>query len=143
MIVFFLIGCGLCAGGAWLGVARRREVERMIAVNGTVVGIHTRHPRNSRSVYNFPVIQFRTLRGETRTFTSETGDASRASRYFLDQTIELLYDPEGTAKPLINSWWGVWSAPFFIVAGGLLFIVVALNLWLALGESILGYIEQR
>ena len=128
-VVCCLLGGVLVVGGIVMVAVRWRTVERMIAVEGTVVRIDSRRASKSRTIYHFPVIEYRAVNGSTRLFSSETGDAGRTSRYVLDQTVKILYDPTEKATPLINSWWGKWSAPFFMIVGGLLFLVVALIVW--------------
>jgi hypothetical protein len=150
LIVFGAAGIFLVSNGVWSLLQTLRRLPHLVGANGVVLKVHSERRftetntgggwRPTVIIVNFPVIQFQTDAGETRSFRSSTGDVGRRSRYRPGQALRILYDPDGQIPPMINSWTGIW---FPIVAqsiGGVGFMGGAALIWFAFGDRVLGRI---
>lgn len=142
MLVFLVVGCALFVGSLRELARRLRRSRRLVRAEGEVVALQTRKvttmiARRMRTTHmHFPVIRYGRQAGETETFTSETGDAGRESRFSVGQRVRVRYDPEGEVGPLIDSWFGLWAQPLLMSAGGLMFICGAALIYFAFGEKV-------
>lgn len=142
MGVFLVVGCALFVGSLRELARRLRRSRRLVRAEGVVVSLQTKKAttllarRTKTTHMHFPVIRYNRETGETATFTSETGDAGRETRFRVGQRVFVRYDPEGEVGPLIDSWFGLWAQPLLLAAGGVMFICGAALIYFAYGEKL-------
>ncbi len=137
LLAFFFGGIGLLNWGMGMCAERFQARGRWQSLPGTIVRVERvyRRPsspsparsRHGANYHNFPWIRFYDPRGKEIVFRSELGDMGHTSRYWAGQSINVLYDPDGKIKPLIDSGWSIWFAPISMTFAALLFIVCAVG----------------
>ena len=146
-IILILMMIGLIVTGFWLVkssisglLLRRTIVPELVKTQGLVTEIHTetrlqvetgdrkRKHHNNHQLVHYPIIQYQTTTGETVTFKSELGDVTQMSsgqpsKYYVEQILPIVYDPQGRLQPMIDSWWGIWGGLVSSLVGGVVFML--------------------
>jgi hypothetical protein len=141
MAAFFLAGSGLFAAGAIKLIRRLAALRRLRRAEGKIVRVESRQEYpdadgGRAAEYHYPEIRFRPERGSETTFLSEIGAGASRARYAVGQKIGVLYDPEGTVAPMLDSWTGIWLTPLIQVVAGPTFVFVALFIYWAFADKI-------
>ena len=115
-----------------IGLSQVYQVVRMerswIPAPGTVVD-NVVVARATGASYS-PVVDFRTMDGETVRFTDSTGTVP--PEYEVGGKVKVLYDPHDSRKAQIVSWERLWLGPTLLICSGLLpALIAAVVLWLA------------
>jgi len=104
------------------------QMERnWISAPGTVVD-NVVVARATGAAYS-PVVEFRTMEGQTVRFTDSTGTVP--PEYEVGAKVKVLYDPNDARHGQIVSWERLWLGPTLLTGSGLLpVLIAALVLWL-------------
>lgn len=142
LLFVMMIAC-FAAGVFTLGVSGRELLRKLASrgrferADGVVMNVRrkkmksTNEHRYKPTILNFPVIRFTTQAGDAVTFTSETGDSGKISRYSPGERVPVRYDPHGEFPPMIDSWSGVWLPPLMAMLAGVGFILGAILIAIA------------
>lgn len=101
----------------------------MIPAEGRIVDVvsRTRTSGGERKTLFYPVVEFRTVDGESIRFEGSTG--SNPAAYRVGDTVKVLYDPQTPQSALIDSWEEVWMPSGFLIGiGGIFALMGALSL---------------
>ena len=110
-------------------IVHRRRFER---AEGVVMQVKqkvmrsTLRRRTKPTILNLPVIRFTTRTGDAVTFTSETGDTGKVSKYAAGKRVQVCYDVDREFVPMIDSWSGVWLPNLMAVLASLGFLIGAI-----------------
>ena len=124
--LFSLVGAGLLLGAAYLYQRRQDFLRRARQAQGEIVDFRRMSGGSStssrRREHRVPVVRFRTARGETVQFTSDTYSAM--NNYRLGQKVTVYYDPARPGEARIAGWAELWFAPFILALVGLGALVI-------------------
>lgn len=149
-LLLVMIIAFFASGLFFLGVSGRELLRKLASrsrferADGVVMNVHRKRMRSTNqhrykpTILNFPVIRFTTQAGDAITFTSETGDSGKTSRYSPGKRVPVRYDPHGEFPPMIDSWSGVWLPALMALLAGAGFILGAILIVIAFGNRILG-----
>jgi hypothetical protein len=114
----------LCAEGKVINV-----IKKSMPIIGSTTRVHP-------TWRFFPVITFTPVGGDALTFTSETGDSGRTSRYRIGQTLSVRYDPTGEIPPMMDSWFDMWGPSVFGILAGLAMLFGSILIACTLGAHV-------
>jgi hypothetical protein len=104
-----------------------QQERNWISAPGTVVD-NTIVARATGASYA-PVVEFRTMEGETVRFTDDVGTVP--PEYEVGAKVKVLYDPNDPHNAQLVSWERLWIGPVLLIGSGLLpVLIAALVLWL-------------
>lgn len=124
LIIFSGVGIALWAWAIRDILDKRRHLKHAERYEGTILGVEQRsiakrEKNRTRYQYrNFPVVQFTRASGEQVTFTSETGDIGKESKYAEGQTIRVVYDPDRVLPPMLDNRFDIYYLPISLAAAG-------------------------
>ncbi|MBD1928846.1 DUF3592 domain-containing protein [Trichocoleus sp. FACHB-90] len=81
---------------------------------------------SSKSSTYYPIVKFKTQKGESVEFQSSVGTYPPSFR--VGETVSVLYDANNPAEAEINSFWQLWFTAIFLLAMGGLFAGIGLSL---------------
>lgn len=104
-----------------------QQERNWISAPGTVVD-NVMIARATGAAYS-PVVEFRTMEGETVRFTDDVGTVP--PDYEVGAKVKVLYDPDDVHNAQLVSWKRLWVGPTLLIGGGLLpVLIAAFVLWL-------------
>ncbi len=112
------VGGALIAGGLFLAMHRYRFSSHGSRAEGIVVG--QSEWRSHQSLFRYPIVEFRTAKGETVRFQGSTEGMTTGTN------VGVVYDPEHPYDALISTDASLWAAPFMIALLGFSIILPAL-----------------
>ena len=124
LLIFSGVGIALWAWAIRDLLDKRRHLKHAERYESTILGVEQRTiavREKSRTRYqyrNYPVIQFTRASGEQVTFTSETGDTGKESKYAEGQKIRVVYDPDRVLPPMIDNRIDIYYLPITLAAAG-------------------------
>ncbi len=130
--IMLAIGLGLLFLGLQWRASTQNQIAAMIPADGTVVEVVSRTSTSGgeRRTFFYPVVEFRTVDGESIRFESSIG--SNPAAYRVGDTVKVLYDPQTPQSALIDSW-EVWMPSGLAIGiGGFFALMGALVLLNAL-----------
>ncbi len=132
--IFMSLGGIMLAVVAYVVVSNYQFEQRAIPVKGTVIDYQSHLSSNdqgqSTTMYT-PVFQY-DFKGKSYTYVSSTSSSSK--EYEIDETVEVLVDPEEPAEILINSFWEKWFLPVLLGFMGTLFSGMGFMAYRVLGK---------
>lgn len=119
--IFMSLGGIMLVVVVYLGVSNYQFSQRAILVKGKVIDYDTYQSRNdnggSTTMYT-PTFQYK-FKGKTYTYKSSTSSSSQD--YEIDETVDVLVDPEEPQEILIDTFWEKWFLPILLGFMGLMF----------------------
>jgi hypothetical protein len=115
----------------WIGVSEAREAQVKVASYAVAEGSVTDNnylstqdlEDSSRETWAYyPVVTFTTGDGDLVTFTDGVG--TFPPEYEEGERVEVLYDPQNPHDATIKSWKRIWMGPLWVMAIGLLPVLV-------------------
>jgi hypothetical protein len=145
MMLAFITAGLLFAGISLRDLFRKLDSRRrFVRAEGVVLHIQrkvmhsTNRHRFKPTILNFPVIRFSTQTGEAVTFTSQTGDSGKVSRYSAGARVPVRYDPLREFVPMIDTWSGIWLPTIMVLLAALGFLAGAALVGFMFSDQILG-----
>lgn len=126
--IMLVIGLGILFLGLQWRASTQNQIAAMIPAEGRVVDVvsRTRTSGGERKTLFYPVVEFRTVDGESIRFEGSTG--SNPAAYRAGDTVKVLYDPQTSQSALIDSW-EVWMPSGIVIGiGGFFALMGALAL---------------
>lgn len=124
--IMLVIGLGVLFLGLQWCASTQNKIAAMIPAEGRIVDVVSRTSTSNgkRKTYFYPVVEFRTVDGESIRFKSSRSLAA----YRVGDTVKVLYDPQTPQSALIDSW-EVWIPLGFLIGiGGIFALMGALAL---------------
>ena len=119
--LFMSIGGIMLAVVVYLAISNYQFSQRAILTKAKVIDYETYQSRddNGRSTTMYtPTFQYR-FKGKTYTYKSTT--SSNTQDYEIDETVDVLVDPEEPQEILIDTFWAKWFLPTLLGFMGLMF----------------------
>lgn len=126
--IMLVIGLGVLFLGLQWCAYTQNQIAAMIPAEGRIVDVVSRTSTSDgeRKTFFYPVVEFRTVDGESIRFQGSTGRNPAA--YRAGDTVKVLYDPQTPQSALIDSW-EVWIPSGFLIGiGGIFALMGALAL---------------
>lgn len=120
ILVSLLLGLALLVGAWAMYTSTRGLIDAAAKAPGTVIDFQRRSSKGGSSDY--PVIQFTTLSGETRSFTT-----SGAGSYTRGQAVEVLYNASDPSTARVNVFLELWLGTLALGGFGLLCLGVGIG----------------
>jgi len=133
--IFMGVGCILLAIGAWLGVSNYKFAQRAIPVTGIVLRYSNYESKSDDGRYTTmytPTYQYQ-FEGKTYTYTSSTSSSSK--EYDVNETVNVLVDPQEPGEVLIDSFWERWFVVILLGGMGTLFAGMGYLVYRVLGNA--------
>lgn len=127
--IMLVIGLGILFLGLQWRASTQNQIAAMIPAEGRVVDVVSRTSTSygERETLFYPVVEFRTVDGESIRFQGSTG--SNPAAYRAGDTVKVLYDPQTPQSALIDSWEEVWMPSGILIGiGGIFALMGALAL---------------
>ncbi len=124
LLIFSGVGIALWAWAIRDVLEKRKHLQHAERYEGKILGVEQRSiavREKTRTRYdyrNYPVVQFTRASGEQITFTSETGDTGKESKYAEGQTIRIVYDPDRVLPPMLDNRFDIYYLPLSLAAAG-------------------------
>jgi hypothetical protein len=120
ILVSLLLGLALLAGAWAMYASTRGLIDAAAKAPGIVVDFQRRSSKGGSSDY--PVVEFTTPSGETRTFTT-----SGSGSYSRGQAVEVLYDASDPSTARVNVFLELWLGTLALGGFGLLCLGVGVG----------------
>jgi len=130
-IFFALISLGLMAGGVYLSRDMTDFLAKGVSAPGKVVRVEGVSGTDSTTYY--PVVRFAPESGKVAEFRDRVG--SNPAIYQAGDTVRILYDPARPQKAMIDRGLWNWSASFGCLLGGVLLLLMAVQMMGALRRA--------
>jgi hypothetical protein len=117
--VLVVMGAGWTLGSAIWALVNWRFVANAVTASGVVTGI-------SQGAVTCPQVRFRLRDGSNRTFTDQSSCAT-PSRYPVNSTVPILYDPAAPDHAAIHSFDALWMGIVVMGAMGLISLVIGVE----------------
>ena len=127
LFITYTFGVTFLTLGGYFYSSTHTFLENALSVEGVVVNLE-RDDGTSR-----PIVEFLDHKGITRTHHSSLG--TNPPRYFIGETVKILYDPNDPKYPVksrIDSTLGVWGVSIFFFVMGAFFVLVSTLVWYVL-----------
>lgn len=124
LLITYSFGVIFLTLGYYFYSSTQTFLKNAISVDGMVVSL-----RNNEGTSQ-PIVEFVDHKGITRTHHSSMG--SYPPRYFIGETVKILYnpsDPKYPVKARIHSTMDVWGVTIFFLGMGSFFILVSTLVW--------------
>lgn len=134
--IFMSLGGIMLAVVAYLGVSNYQFTQRAIPVKGKVIDYDTYQSRNDNggsTTMHTPTFQYK-FKGKTYTYKSTTSSSSRD--YEIDETVDVLVDPEKPMEILIDTFWEKWFLPMLLGFMGFMFSGMGYMAYRLLGNKV-------
>lgn len=132
MGAFALIGTAMLVGGGVLVHDNMKVLATASRAEGSVVALEHRRGGEGGGTY-VPVVMFRTEHGEEITFRGTV--ATNPPAFRTGETVRVLYDPDMTVPPRIDSFWQLWFGTVILGILGSVFGGIGWGYW---GSKIAG-----
>jgi len=125
--IFLAVGILLLCIGASTLSSRFHFKQTAVTANGRVIRLQTGSSRHG-TVY-YPVVQFVTPDEQEITVKGSTG--SRPAAYHVDESVEVLYDPDDPHHAYINTFMEFWGSPIILSGLGAVFAAIPSGIFLS------------
>jgi hypothetical protein len=125
--IFFAVGLVLLCLGVSTAVSRFRLKENAVTAGGRVIRLQPGSGRHG-TVY-YPVIQFATPDQQKIIFRGNQG--SRPAAFHLDESVEVLYDPDDPHHAYINTFMEFWGSSVFLFGFGCVLVAIPAGIFLS------------
>lgn len=134
--IFMSLGAIMLAVVVYLGISNYQFSQRAIPVKGKVIDYETYQSRNdnggSTTMYT-PTFQYK-FKGKTYTYKSTSSSSS--PDYEIDETVDVLVDPDKPLEILVNTYWEKWFLPSLLGFMGLMFSGMGYMVYRLLGNKV-------
>ena len=124
--------------GVWQDAQTFETVEGEVIHNTMITSQDTQDPTIESSTYH-PVVTFKTMEGETKTFTSSGG--SYPAKYEIGKIVTVMYDPTDPSDAQIQSW-EIWFVPILFTAIGCIPILIVVGILLVINVLVNRKVKQ-
>jgi hypothetical protein len=123
--IFAIIGL-LMMIGAWIFFQNGQKfMKEAVSATGMVVESVYVKSRKGKGRY-YPVVEFQTVDGKSKTFRSDTG--SSRPTYENGEQVSILYEKQNPANAKIAGFWELWGLSAVLAVFGLIFMGVGLKI---------------
>ncbi len=125
-LVVLVIGSGFLFLGTYVYNSTQNRIAAMLPTEGRVVDFIARTETDDdddrqETIY-YPVVEFRTFRGDVIRFESRSG--SNLPMHRIGDTVKVRYDPQTPQLALIDSW-EAWVVPYALLGFGGFFTMLS------------------
>ncbi len=118
-LVVLVIGSGFLFMGTYVYNSTQNQIAAMLPTEGRVVDFiartETSDDGNEEETIYYPVVEFRTFRGDVIRFEGRSG--SNPPMHRIGDTVKVRYDPQTPQSALIDSW-EAWVVPYALLGFG-------------------------
>ncbi len=118
-LAVLVIGSGVLFVGTYTYNSTQNRIAAMLPTEGRVVDFiartETSDDDNEEETIYYPVVEFRTFRGDVIRFEGKSGGNPPMHR--IGDTVKVRYDPQTPQSALIDSW-EAWVVPYALLGFG-------------------------
>ena len=130
MAIFIVVGLGLVAGSAYLGVKRSEFIHSASVGYGTVVGFNSKTSSSDSGTTTtyYPIVEYTPQSERERTIRFEHDIGSSPPSYRRGDEVKVLYAADNPREAIIDEGWMNYFGPLLMFVIGSLFALVAASI---------------